>query len=76
MDAFYWLGGVLPEGLEITADQLDEDETGECMIARVVEEDDLYLRDYVNTGIKNLQRIAEAHGLEPDELRLCFAYDC
>ena len=76
LDAFYWLGGVLPEGLEITSDQLDEDETGECMIARVVEEDDLYLRDYVNTGIKDLQRIAAEHGLTPEELRVCFAYDC
>ena len=46
------------------------------MIARVVEEDDLYLRDYVNTGIKDLQRIAAEHGLTPDELRVCFAYDC
>lgn len=43
---------------------------------RVVEEDDLYLRDYVNAGIKDLQQIAAVYGLQPDTLRICFAYDC
>ncbi len=73
LDAFLLMGGLLPEGMRVADDAFDEDNEG--IAIRVVEEDDLYLRDYVNTGIKDLQQIAAAYGLKPDALRVCFAYD-
>ena len=74
LDAFFLLGGELPDGMRVADDAFDEE--GEGTAVRVVEEDDLYLRDYVNAGIRELQQIAAEHGLHPDELRVCFAYDC
>lgn len=73
LDAFFLLGGTLPDEMRVADDTFDEE--GEGIAVRVVEEDDLYLRDYVNAGIRELQQIASEHGLKPDELRVCFAYD-
>ena len=73
-ERFFLLGGELPDGMRVADDAFDEE--GEGIAVRVVEEDDLYLRDYVNAGIRELQQIAAEHGLKPDELRVCFAYDC
>ena len=39
-------------------------------------EDDLYLRDYINAGIAELEKIAAAQHLQDDELRICYAFDC
>lgn len=74
LDAFFLLGGELPDGMRVVDDAFEEENEG--IAVRVVEEDDLYLRDYVNAGIKDLQRIAAEYGLQPDALRICFAYDC
>lgn len=73
LDAFFLLGGTLPDEMRVADDTFDEE--GEGIAVRVVEEDDLYLRDYVNAGIRELQQIAAEHVLKPDELRVCFAYD-
>ena len=73
LDVFFLLGGTLPDEMRVADDTFDEE--GEGIAVRVVEEDDLYLRDYVNAGIRELQQIAGEHGLKPDELRVCFAYD-
>lgn len=51
------------------------DEENEGIAVRVVEEDDIYLRDYANAGIKDLLQIAAEHGVKLNELRVCFAYD-
>lgn len=73
LDAFLILGGEFPDGMRVADDAFEEE--GEAVAVRVVEEDDLYLRDYVNAGIRELQQIAAEHVLKPDELRVCFAYD-
>jgi len=73
LDAFVQLGGVFPDEMIVDEGVCDADEEG--IIVRVVEEDDLYLRDYVNAGIAELQKIAAGHSLNFDELRVCFAFD-
>ena len=42
---------------------------------RVADEDELYLQEYIQTGITELKRIAEKHDLQPQDLRVCFAFD-
>ena len=71
---FYELGGKLPEEMEIATEAFDEDT--KAVGVRVVDEDDLYLRDYINAGIAELEKIAAAQHLQDDELRMCYAFDC
>ena len=58
---FYELGGKLPEEMEIATEAFDEDT--KAVGVRVVDEDDLYLRDYINAGIAELEKIAEVSGV-------------
>lgn len=74
MEKFLLLGGRLPEEMQVVKETFD-DACGAVGV-RVVDEDDLHLRDFLNTGISALRQIAAEHGLQEDELRLCIAFDC
>ena len=74
LEQFLLLGGTLPDGMQVSDDAFDKDTN--AMAIRTLEEDDIYLRDYVNKGIRHLTQIASSNGLKPDELRICFAFDC
>lgn len=73
LEQFLLLGGTFPDGMEVADDVFSKD-TGAIAI-RVLEEDDIYLRDYVNNEIRELTQIASAYSLKPNELRICFAFD-
>lgn len=73
LEQFLLLGGSFPEGMQVSDDVLNKD--ADVIAVRVLEEDDIYLRDYVNEGIRQLSQIASSNGLKPDELRICFAFD-
>lgn len=74
LERFYLLGGKLPEGMRIAEEAANAD--GETVEIRVMDEEDLRLRDYIDTGISELKRIAAEQKLPEDELRICFAFDC
>lgn len=74
LEKFYLLGGTLSEGMRITEKATDAD--SDSVGIRVFDEDDLHLRDYIDAGISRLKQIAAEHGLQADELRICFAFDC
>ena len=74
LEKFYELGGELPEGMQIIAGNFDD--SGNTVGVRVVDEDDICLRNYITSGVNMLRRIAEEHHLQEDELRICIAFDC
>ena len=57
--------------MQVSDDVFDKDTN--AIAVRVLEEDDIYLRNYVNEGIRQLAHIASSNGLKPTELRICFA---
>ena len=73
LEQFLLLGGSFPEGMQVSDDVLNK--AADVIAVRVLEEDDIYLCDYVNEGIRQLSQIASSNGLKPDELRICFAFD-
>lgn len=73
LEQFLLLGGTFPEGMQVSDDVFDKDTN--AIAVRVLEEDDIYLRNYVNEGIRQLTHIASSNGLKPTELRICFAFD-
>ena len=73
LERFQALGGVLPEEMYLDGDAAGKD-TSEVGI-RVADEDELYLQEYIHAGIAELKRIAEKRDLQPQDLRICFAFD-
>jgi len=74
LEKFHLFGGRLPENMRVATETFDEN--SDAVGIRVVDEDDLRLRDFLNEGIAELRRIAREHHLQEDELRICFAFDC
>ena len=73
LERFQALGGVFPDEM-----YLDRGATGRDASAvgvRIADEDELYLQEYIQTGITELKRIAEKRDLQPQDLRVCFAFD-
>ena len=73
LERFQALGGVLPEEMYLDGDAAVRDAS--AVGIRVADEDELYLQEYIRTGITELKRIAEKHDLQPQDLRVCFAFD-
>ena len=74
LEKFLSLGGILPKEMQIANETRIEN--SDIIGIHVLEDEDIYLRDYINTGISELKRIAHEHNLQADELRICFAFDC
>ena len=74
LETFHLLGGMLPDDMRVATETFDDD--SDAVGVRVVDEDDLRLRDYVNEGVAELRRIAQELHLQDDELRICVAFDC
>lgn len=74
LTAFHLLGGRLPDGMVVAMETFDDD--SDAVGVRVTEADDLFLRDYINAGIAELEAIAKAHHLQDNDLRMCYAFDC
>ena len=73
LERFQALGGVLPEEMYLDGDAADRDTS--AVGIRVADEDEMYLQEYIHAGITELKRIAEKHDLQPQYLRVCFAFD-
>ena len=73
LEQFQALGGALPEGMYLDGDAAGRDVS--AVGVRIADEDELYLQEYIQTGITELKRIAEKYGLQPQDLRVCFAFD-
>lgn len=73
LEKFYQLGGELPEDMQIVRGRFYDN--GDTVGVRVVDEDDIHLRNYINSGIDILRQIAAKHHLQEDELRICIAFD-
>lgn len=73
LERFQALGGVLPEEMYLDGDAAGRDAS--AVGVRIADEDELYLQEYIQTGITELKRIAEKHDLQPQDLRVCFAFD-
>ena len=73
LERFQALGGVLPEEMYLDRDAAGRDAS--AVGIRVADEDELYLQEYIQAGITELKRIAEKHDLQPQDLRVCFAFD-
>ena len=73
LERFQALSGVLPEKMYLDGDAADRDTS--AVGIRVADEDELYLQEYIQNGITELKRIAEKHDLQPQYLRVCFAFD-
>ena len=73
LERFQALGGVLPEGMYLDGDAAGKDTS--TVGIRVADEDELYLQEYIQNGITELKRIAEKHDLQPQDLRVCSAFD-
>lgn len=71
LEKFHLLGGRLPEEMQVAMETFGDN--NDAVGVRVVDEDDLHLRDYLNAKLK---QIAKAHHLQDSELRICYAFDC
>ena len=73
LERFQALGSVLPEGMYLDWDTAGRDAS--AVGVRIADEDELYLQEYIQNGITELKRIAEKRDLQPQDLRVCFAFD-
>ena len=73
LERFQALGGVLPKGMYLDGDAAGRDAS--AVGVRIADEDELYLQEYIQTGITELKRITEKHDLQPQDLRICFTFD-
>lgn len=73
LERFQALGCVLPEGMYLDRDAAGRDAS--AVGVRIADEDELYLQEYIHAGIAELKRIAEKRDLQPQDLRVCFAFD-
>ena len=73
LEIFECLGGVLPEGMVV--DQDIGIKGSSAVAVHVIEDDDTGVQEYIFRGIQEMQEIADAHGLQDTEIRMCFAFD-
>ena len=73
LERFQALGGVFPDEMYLDRGAAGRDAS--AVGVRIADEDELYLQEYIQTGITELKRIAEKRDLQPQDLCVCFAFD-
>lgn len=66
---FFELGGTLPKEMS-----LSKEDTNKIYVQPLDEEDE-WLDDFLSSGIKEFEKIAEKYSVSPDDIRIVFGFD-